>query len=373
MKLVPYNLPSQTFAAGGSVNVSLRDIPKRLFGKNCHLAKLTFHNVITPVGAVATQVQTQNMVYSLEIFDGRMSRFSGGGYNLLRMKERLHTGRTRIPDVDVDIADGTARYFDRVWHAGPPNFVNPLDFAIPAGDLENAEVRIGFGSVTQIGVTSATGSVRIVAWLALLDEIRVPPAYQWTTQTAGSSDIALNGRALYDVIALLNSGSYDAITAGDFGAATLDLGQGFIVPGVKVNDLAAAYQDDYASGQVTFQGEPEATSDDNAKMIASGALASATAECNPILWSGPNAKITKLPLAESSARLKWDGSQGSGLVVIGRILPQTPSIVASIGERAVKAIGKRDVPGQTKPKTVSKKDFKGTYGEFMPWQVKVAG
>lgn len=89
-----------------------------------------------------------------------------------------------------------------------------------------------------------------------------------------------------------------------------------------------------------------------------------------MLWSPTNQRITKQPLAESVARLRWDGSQGTATILIGRTLPQPPTVVAaSLG----KAIGRLNLKAKSpRIKTHSKEDYKGPLGEFMPWKVSVS-
>lgn len=379
MSLIPVNLPSQQYSPGGTVNVSLGGLPTTLFGRLCHLSKLTFHASFTPTfnSGTGSIVGNNNFVKTLDIYTGRYSACNGPGFNLLRMKERLHTGRSRIPEADIDTASGTARYIDRVYHFGPPNFISPDDFAVPVGDLTNGEIRIQFGAHADLGdVTAvANGTLRIVAWLALKNEIVVPPAYQTQLYSAPAAFYQMPGRALYDIVALLNDTSFGAIASGDFNAVGLDLGGGAIVGNVKSYDLMAGYLDEMAAGQLALGSEAEAASDDPAKMLVSGSVSAATAEVVPVLWSGRNAKITKLPLAESNATLRWDGSQNTAGVFVTRILETPPSVIADIGKRSVVAVGKREIPGSIRPKTESKKPWAGTnrLENFMPWQIKVTG
>jgi hypothetical protein len=378
-QMVPYVLPSQTYSAGSRTTQTLRDLPKQYLGKLAHLVKFTFGASFTPTHTTApSTVGNNNLITACDFWDGSFMRFQGG-FNHLRFKEHLQTGRYRLPDADTDTASGTARYYRRVMHVGPPQFEGaPSDFAIPTGMLENGELRFTHGALTDLSAdtTAASGTVRVVAWLLLLDEIRIPPAYQFINQSANAADINLAGRAMYTEIALLDSGSFGNWGNGELGNIRLDLGQGDVVPSVNHADLLAGFHDDFATGHHpgATNGAGEAASDDNAKIVNSGtptALTGAGRELAPVLWSPPGSRIQKCYVAESVARLRWDGTQASAIVLIGRILPQPSSVIATAVGKAVGRLGL--TPGKPRIKTASKNEYKNDKAEFMPWKIPVNG
>jgi hypothetical protein len=377
MQLYPYPLQTRTFTAGGQDVIPLRDLPKTLFGKVAHLVKVTFDNILTPDvggGALPTIVGTNNLVVQADFWDGSLMRFQGG-FNHMRMKERLHFGGIACPDPDADTADTVARYFRRTLHMGPPQYIGaPSDFAVPCAALENGEIRLRYGALADISanaVAATTGQIFPTAWLLLLDEVRIPPAYSFTFQTATSNDLTLPGRSLYSELALLNSGTFDAIAAGDFGSISVNFGYGDAIPAVRASVLSAHFQDTFARGNVdAVQGEPVAASDDNAKRVNPAtptAVAAQLADLQPVVFQGHGAKITKLPRAESAVRLSWNGAQASGVVLMGRILEQPPTVVGQIANRA---LGQLRRPHKAiAVKTVSKKAYEGSHAPFMPWKV----
>lgn len=375
-QLYPYTLPSQTYSAGTNGTQTLRDLPKQLFGRLAHLAKITFSVVVTPTYTTAPTVVGNNNVFTgVDFWDGSVMRFQGG-FNHIRAHERINHGKIRLTDGDTDIASASARYYRRVLHVGPPQFEgSPSDWLIPTGCLENGELRYRHGALTDLSAdtTAATGTVRVVAHLALLDELRIPPCYTFTNQSLTAADAQLPGRALYTSLGLLNSASFDAFTAGDLGNIRFDLGQGDIVPSVHRADLYASFQDDFATGELSgFNGDPEAAGDDNIKIVNRGtptALVAAPNDLQPVVWSPPGARISKLNLAESVARIRWDGTQSTAVALLGRILPQPGTVVAAM---VGKALGRLNLQAKNaEVKTLSKDKYNGPYTEFMPWKVRL--
>ena len=375
--LIPYVLPSQAYSASGTATSQLKDLPKRIFGRIAHLVAITFALAFTPTysSGTGTQVGNHNAVRNCDIWDGKAYRFVGG-FNALRAKNRLATGAERVPLPDTDTASATARYMRHTWDALPLNFQGaPSDGAIACANLVQGEVRYTFGALADIDAncTACTGSLRIIAWLMLLDEIRIPPAYQFQALTASAADVPIPGRAAFDVVALLNSASYDAITAGDFGAIRFDLGYGDIIPSVNSQDLTAAYQHFIGKGEVgVFQGDQAAASDDNGKVVNHGtptALVASPVDLQVILHSGPQSMISKLEVADVAARLQWSGTQTTGVVLYGRILPQDQSVRATNMVEALSILGAKQKGFG--PKTLSKKGYNGPKLDFFPFVVKV--
>lgn len=372
---VPYKLPSKTFAASGHDPILLNALPKMVYGLIAHVWKFSFNLIFTPSFVTPpTTVGNHNVVKAIDLWDGKVIRFRGG-FNHLRAKERLSSGRVRVPDADTDTATDNARVVRRTLHMGPPNFSKPSDFATPCGIFANGELRLTWGSLADISpdATQCTGTLRSVAWLELLHEIRIPPIYEWFFSGAAAKEALLSGRAAYESVALLDSDSFGAIANGDFGAITFDPGGTPLVGSVPAYDLTAAYLDDYAPGEVgVFAGEPEAASDDNGKVVNRAtptALTAAPNDLQPVVWSIPNQKISKLRVAEASALVRWNGSQSTATVIGGRILPQVDTVAASYGALAAQAIQR--TPGTMVPKTLSKQPYKGPMLDFMPWKISI--
>lgn len=374
---IEYLLPSQAFAAGGSSVQTLQLLPKQyLNAKLAHLFAFVISATLTPTYTTApTTVGNNNSVLRFDFYDGSFYRFQGG-FNDLRMMERMNSGGTRFPDADTDTASATARYFSRVLHVGPPQMKGaPTDFAIPNGLLSNGEIRIGWGNLTDISAdtTAATGSLRIVAKMALYNELRIPPAFQFQRQPITAKDTQIAGRALYLDLFMLNSDSYDAISAGDFGNFTLDFGFGQVVPSINAKDLTNCYLDDFNRGDLSgIMGEPAGASDDNGKSVNHAsplAIVATPADLQPVLWVPPDGRLTKCFMAESQARLKWDGTQSTGTALYERILAQESQVVGAAAGKALAGTGLS--VKEVKVRTLSKRDYGGPHLLYMPYKVKV--
>jgi hypothetical protein len=370
-----HQLPSVPFAAGGAVNISLKDLPVAVRGRIPHLKAVIFEAEFAPTFTTApTTVGHNNIVTTMDFWDGRVSRFVGG-FNVVRFHERFNTGKNRIADADTDAASTGTRYIRRVLHMGPPQAAGENDFVIPTGALQAGEIRLQFGALTDMSAdtTAMTGTIRPYAVLEVLDEVRIPPAYQTQRINLNASDSVQPGRALLVNMALLDSGSFGAIAAGDFGSFRVDTGLGEVVSGIPGEVLTAQYHDDFEAGDFGgFSGEPRGTNDDNVKAVnraSPTAIGPAASDLQPILWMKPGTKLSKLPVAETNVRLQWDGSQQSGVLMLSRILPQPPSVLAAIGGAALKAINRTQK--DFRPKTLSKKPYGGPLVEFMPYVVKV--
>lgn len=371
-----WQLPSKTVSAGAVDTIEGKLLPKTLFGQICHHAQLNITVDFTPTYTTAPTFLGNNNVYTkFDFFDGSLNRFTGGLANL-RNFERYALGKNINADADQDTASAAQRTIRRTMHAGPPNYAgSDSDFAIPCGMLDNAEWRLQCGALTDISAdtTVLTGTLRTTSGLVLLPaEARIPPVYERKVSSATGSDTQLQGRALYDAIFLTDT-DQSTIAAGDVAAINLDLGQGLIVPGINAKDVLAMFLADKAQGDFSnIMGEPSAAGDDNVKQVnraSPTALVGAIADLQPVLWSPPDAMMTKRPIAESSARLYWGGTDTAMSVYTAKFLPQGKS---AIGAAIAKTFAKLPFkPKTARVKTLSKKPYDGPYVEFMPWIVEV--
>lgn len=376
-----YTLPTQTYAAGGRGTQTLRDIPKTMFGKFCHLIGFLISNTLTPTWATAgpDTVGMNNLMTSCDFWDGSFLRFQGG-LNHVRFKEQLGSGRHLLPDTEIDTASTSARYWKKFLSVGPLQFAgSPSDFALPVGCLENGELRISYGSLTDLAgnaggtVSAATGSSRIVAVLALLDEIRIPPAYTFRTQAMTGKDANLPGRAMYESIGLLNSDSFDALTAGDVGDVTIDMGFGPVVNAIHRQDIMGCFEVFMETGEFSpVYGDQVGATDFGpfrANLTSMTAIATSELLMQPLLFSPRNTRITKMFMAESSCRVRTSGTQSTFTVVYGRLEAQSNNVVAQYAAKALSRLGLQ--AKKVEPKTLSKKAYSGQLSEFMPWKVSL--
>ena len=376
-QLVPYVLRTLNWQAGGTDNVPLDGLPTTYFGRLAHLAGISFDVTATLTFTTApTTVGINNVVSRFEMFDGNNLRFQGS-FNLLRLKELIENGKLSTPDGDTNGGTGTAFQFRRWWSIGPESYVgNPSDFLFPTAALGNGQLNFNFGALTSISAdcTAATVTIRPIAWLALLDsEFRIPPAYEFIQYSAGAADYQIQGRALYNSLTLLNSSSYDAITAGDFASVQIDTGSGQ-VPSLDCASLEAAYHQQMRSGQFTqVHGEPRGATDDNPSIknpASPLALVATDALFQPVLFSPVGSRISKQAVAvESALRVKWSGSQSSAAIAVGRIVAQEPSAYATVAAKALTKMGL--TMKRTFIKTLTKDDYSGPRGSYMPMAVKV--
>jgi hypothetical protein len=377
--IIPIQLPTRTITAGSSDPVALKDVPATLNGRLVHVLGFAIEVDFTPTTtALPTTVGNHNILSECALWDGEANRFYGG-FNHLRARERLSKARVRVADPDTDTASGSARSINKFLPFGPLHSEYPLDWVFPAGGLLRGQIRLKYGAVTDLAAdcTAVSGNTRVTALCVLLDELRVPPHYEFGYTDASAKDLNIPGQCLLESLALLDSSSFGAISAGDFSDISLNLGGGDIIGSVNAKSLAAAYEAVFAPGEVGVAGigEPLGSLDDNAKIVNRGtptALTAAPADLQPVWWSMPDFKISKLEMAEN-IRIRWSGSQTSGVVLHGRILPMSDSTRSAIATRTVTAAGRRAPAGAGgfQPKTLSKRPYRGPKAAFLPWGSKV--
>jgi hypothetical protein len=376
-------LPSISITGSASAQrgtVRGRDLLQAVGGRIAHLKAMRFRITLTPTfTSTAPTIQGQNAVVSnCEFYDGSQTRFSGS-FNDLRQWERLEGGGIAQNQDPLLAVTTEARYFNRTLGMGPRHFAgSPTDFVMPCAALEQAEWRLTFGVLTDIsaGTTAYTCVIQPVAELVLLDELRLPPHVERKVYSV-TGDNPITGRALYAFAGLGNSASWDAISAGDFANVTISSGNYDVVPSVNVGDLRAAYEaawEGHHSGLFYPAGEPASATDLSPRILngtTPTALKVAEFDMQPVLWCGPNAQISKiLCTVESSLRYRHSGTQtGASPLLVTRILAQPPSVLATIADRAARALNIKG--GSLRVKTLSKEDYKGPLTEFMPYTVKL--
>lgn len=381
MQLIPYPLKSPTFSVGGVDTIPLDVLPKTWAGRIAHLAAISFDCKVTATisSGTATVYGLNNIVEGLDLYDGFGFRFQGN-FNNLRWKEMLEAGKPILPDPD-NAATTEATQFMRWLSLGPSNYAgDPSDFIFPCAALENAEIRFRFlSALTRHSANTSAIAVQItpIAWLAVLDgEVRIPPAHEFVQYTLGSSDTTINGRSLYTTLATVASLTTPgtAIAAGDFASFQIDTGSGSVNT-VPVSSLTKGFHALKESSSLSsIAGEPGSAVDDNAKRVDGAtptAMTGADAVLQPVLYSNnAGSRISKaLYMAESGLRVKWTGTRTSAGALVGRIVAQPASAYAAIASKALANLGLASKG--MKIKTLTKDDYTGPRGEFMPVAVKV--
>lgn len=372
----PWTLPSKTWTAGASDVIEGKLLPKMLFGGIAHVSSLQPVCEWAPTYTTAPNTIGNNGLYMrYDFFDGQVNRFTGD-WRALRTSERLMAGQSINADPDEDTASTAQRVTRRTLHMGPVNYAgNPSDFLFPCGALDNAEVRMTCGALTDLSAdtTAVTGTTRTTADLRLLPaEVRIPPVWERKTQSVTGGDAQLQGRALYDYIALTDT-DYSVFAAGEIATVNVDLGEGLVVPGINARDLVALYLADRRTGDLgNVMGEPSAAGDDNVKQVnraAVTAVVGSTANLQPLLWSPLDAYINKRPMAASSAHIWWTGTDTAVICHTSKLLPQSKP---AVGAMIAKAFSKLPfTPKNARVKTLSKDAFASPFVEFMPWVVDV--
>lgn len=372
----PWNLPSKTIAAGQNDVIEGKLLPKMLFGGIAHVDNFQVRSEFAPTYTTAPTTNGNNGLYArFDFFDGTVNRFTGG-FKELRASERMMAGQAINADADTDTASTATRVLRRTLHMGPVNYAGaPSDFLYPCGALDNAEIRMQVGALTDLSAdtTALTGTTNVEGKLQLLPaEVRIPPVWERKTLSATGADAQLQGRALFDYIAITDT-DYSTLAAGEIGTVNVDLGEGLVVPGVNARDLNAMYLADRMTGDFGLvQGEPAAAGDDNVKQVnhaSPTAIVGSTADLQPILWSGKDALINKRPMAGSSARVFWSGTDTAVIIHTGKFLPQSKP---AIGAMIAKAFAKLPFsPKNARIKTLSKDGFNSPFVEFMPWVIDV--
>lgn len=379
LSLIPIQLPSVSYSASGNATTDLRRLPHRLFGRIAHLAGITFDIECTPTFTTAPTALAYNngMCSRLEIFDGTQVRLSCDGFSALRFFERSEHGRDIVPEIrlSADVSGDTFGW-SRHWSVGPPLMAgSPSDFLIPCSALENGEIRYSFGALTAFSAdtTAVTATIRPIALIALLDEIRIPPFIERVQSNWTAADNQISGKFLLANLALADSTSWGAWAAGELSSVTVETGSGQLVPGVDAEALGRTYNYLRQTGDIgALMGEFRAADDLGPHMIdteSATALANSTRDCQMVFAAPPDCQISKLPFVESQMRVRWSGSQASGVCFATRILEQTNEMVASMAARVSEKLGVK-VKG-IKIKTLSKQPYDGPYKSFMPWKASV--
>lgn len=377
--LIPYPLPSLTYAAGGNQSIPLRTLPKTIGGRVAHLVGINFDVQCVPTFSSGTIIvpEQNNCVSSMQIHDGTQMRFNAGGFNALRMFERIENGGQLVPEGDTLGATTVARNWNRFWSAGPLRFDgSPSDFAIPCAALESGEVRVTYSSLAGMdsNMTAFTATIQVQALLILLDEVRIPPFVERSQTNVSAADNILTGRSLIAYLALCDSSAFGSFAAGEVGTIQVDTGHYQLVPSIDAEALGRMYMAVFMQGPFSgnFGDQREAT--DLNPRYASPASATAVLQAlslgqagdlQPIVCAPPGCRITKLPLVESALRVRWDGSQASGTILATRILEQNAAVVSTYAAKALNGLGIPDYKGRVK--TLSKDDYRGPRPEFMPY------
>lgn len=380
-QLKMHRLPGKTYEAGGTFSIPLDDLPTRWNTRKLHLIGISFEcNVDATYTAAPTVIGYNNLVKTLQINDGRGQRASfPGGFNDLRFFERLENGGLPYADVTTANASTNDVWFSRYWSVGPRRMHgSPGDFMIPTAALLNGSIDGTWGALTDFSAdtTAATGSIYVVAHLAVMDDLIVSPFYE-RKRLAITNETSIAGPATYAFLALANSTSFDAFAAGDIGDVSLRTSDGELVPSIPAEVLARAYNIEFGNGSIGgLRGEPRnATYDIQERIVNAGtptALMAQAFDLQPILWAPPGTRLTKLiARTETNLAMTTSGSQTTGTIAyMGRFTQQTPQQVGHIMDEAARELGIGIRKDMVKYDTASKELYKGLAADVMPVKAK---
>lgn len=330
--LVPVTLPTVAWSAGQPVQVPFQNLQALIDGAVAHTVYLDVELNLDPSYTTApTNVGHNAAVSEVLINDGEVQLLSGVGFNGQRLFERGFHGGLVLPDPLTQGGTGNPRCIRRRFFFGPPNMLfAPTDFAKPNALLSNGGfIQFRCGALTDISAdcTAATGDVTVTAWQALLlDEVRIPPRVEFKIENYLTGQ-NLTQAALYAFFAFINSSSYDAIGAGDFGDIEVKTGIGSPFSAVPVEAITAAFQADFARGQFDgVMGEPRDATYDvamrQANLGSPTAIAAQPADVQVLTWPSKDARITKLPwLVPNNLTVRFSGSNTTTQAAYCRFLP----------------------------------------------------
>lgn len=378
----PIDLQVPAWSSGQPFTVPLSSLPPVLNSGQNHLAYVDMHVAITPTlsSGTLTALEAQNFINSLTFDDGlglvRVNALSGP---VLRYFEALHNGGTLVtPDPDDAATTERMDFMRRIYLYPPAMRGDGHDNLFPVSALKAASISGLWGTTAAMdaNITAATISVTMKAGcVAKYGELIVPPAYVQRVYAPGATDFPVPGVGLHAYLAIANSSSMDAITAGDFLNATLTGAPGVILNNQPLHNLSRMFAADYGRGPLkAFQGEPSAATDDAPKVVNGGtptALAAAPAVLNPLIWIPPNGMVSKIAaVSNGSLLVHTSGTQAASFLLNGVFLNQEPAAQARIVAAALAANGLRQL-SEGDVKTLSKRTYVGDRLPYLPWRVKV--
>jgi hypothetical protein len=294
----------------------------------------------------------------------------------LRVFEALEAGSLLFPEHD-DIATATEGAMVRSWTPGPKSFLGGIvDMVLPPNAFDGKPIEVQWNTLASISatLTALTCKIQPVAWLAVLDDVRIGPDVERKTQSLKSDEVIAGEGDDYAFLALARP-AFAAMAAGDIGSVQV-LGSEAEFNSIHVTLLEKAYHQDMKVGAGSIiHGEPRSATDDNPKVVAGGgtAFASAGPLVSPIIWSPLGSRLTKLVhrAKGKGLRLKYSGTLNPALALFTRITERTREESGKYLELAAKGLNLsvKDLSGDVA--TFSKKPYAGPRTNKMPLKFKV--
>jgi hypothetical protein len=379
-QLVPVPLPTVAFSPNGRAQVLTDAIPADIDGRPAHLARIDFELVGTPTlsSGTLTAAEISRIISKVTIKDGVRTLFDES-LETLRIFNALESGSLLYPEND-DIVTATEFAVRHSWSPGPKGFVGGIvDFVCVPGALDGNPIELQFPALTAIdaNLTALSCTIQPVAWMAVLDDVRISPKFERRTQSLRSDDTITGEEDLYAFVGLARP-LFAAMATGDIGNIQI-LNSKAETQSVNISLLEKAYHEDMkATGLSLVHGEQRNAQDDNPKVVngAGTGLAAAAAVVSPVIWSPLGQRISKLvhEAKGKGLRLKWTGSLAPALALISRFDARTRDEAGKYLEIAAKALKvpvSRIGAGGGDVATLSKRPYAGPRSDFMPLRLKV--
>jgi hypothetical protein len=331
----------------------------------------TFTTAPTQVGNAAA---VNRILFKAE--DARVM-FDLSGPDIRALEAYEGGGQAADADPDLDSASTNNFYSSRWLSFGPEGYQgNPSDFAIALAALENSSIEETVGPLTDVSADTTAATVRTRKYFAVvgLPEVRIAPKVEKKSWDGAGNKLEVAQRAKVCSLLMLDSSAHGAIGGTDFTSLTLDDPKGNWFNGIDTEVLTAMYRMQMSHGQIgMIQGEPQAATDDNAKVkngATPTALTAAVAALQPVVWSPNGMRLTKVQV-HAPFILKWTGGQATSYILAVMVLPRAEGEARGLAERVFRVAGLPFKGG--KAKTLSKKPYVGPDVEFMPMQYNYRG
>lgn len=371
-QLKPVPLGQVSFVAGGNATLKFDRAMTQMQGRLAHIRKIQLLCRPTPTlsSGNATPAEMQKAVKTLIIKDSVRKLFEGS-FTSLRHFEMYENGSLTIPEPDA-LLTTEAGCFTRTFDLALKSFGNPDDFLQPLATFGTGSIYFGFGALLDIDAncTAFTMTIDVIAWVAIADDILMPPLLERGEQDIQKS-IGLDAEALYAFLAFADSNAFGAITNGDMVDCQIT-DEAMTGEAVIVSALRDAYYEDFDVGQLSqVAGEPIAATDDNAKTITGTAAAAPLANLQPVIWSPPGTVVSKLSYsARPKISAKWSGTQSTFYALYSRLLPRTTDLYGKYLAAIRQFLPVDPTTWQLKPRTASKRDYVGPRREYLGVKLK---
>lgn len=368
------------WAAGADLVVNLMNLPDLLGDAIAHVMSFDIRLNLTPTYTTApTAVGLNNAVKQVQLFDGQKEWLQQLGFNGMRLFERLENvpGKLALPDPLTNGGTGNPRYVERRFSFGPPS-MKFADSVMPCSVLnQGGQFTFSAGALLDLSAdtTAVTASYDITANMVGLYEGRFAPWYERILlPLTNATPVAM--KALYAIVAAINSTSYDAFAAGDIGTVTIDgVLNGTLFKPTKAQQLTMASNADACAGQFDgVSGDPANATYDvamrQANLASPTALAAQALDLQQIQGLTKDARLSKLPCNVPSAiTITISGSNVGTMLAFGRYRPLTAAMAAEMANKMFTKLPNKNFGAVGLRLGSKKKSYGGTRAEFFPKQV----